>query len=214
MDSPEELGTGGRKSVALCVSGSIAAYKAPMVARLLAKRGIRVVPVMTRAAAEFLGRETLSGLTGEAAHVELFDAAFAGEKHIEIAREVDVVAIVPATADLLARLAAGRADDLVTAICLSARGSIVAAPAMHPRMWEHPATRRNVAQLGEDGRVKLVGPVLGEVASGDAGMGRMAEPEAIAAAIADELERPLDLTRRSVVVSAGPTVEDIDPVRF
>jgi phosphopantothenoylcysteine decarboxylase/phosphopantothenate--cysteine ligase len=114
---------------------------------------------------------------------------------------------------VLARLAQGRADDLVTALALVARGPVLAAPAMHPRMWDHPATRRNVADLAAQGRVTLVGPVSGEVASGDVGLGRMAEPEAIAAAVATALA-PRDMVGVRVVVTAGPTLEDVDPVRF
>jgi len=133
--------------------------------------------------------------------------------HVELAERADLVAIVPATADLLARLAQGRADDVVTALALCARCPVLVAPAMHPRMWEHPATLANVATLAAQGRVTLVGPVSGEVASGDIGMGRMAEPEAIAAA-ASALLSPGDLAGRRIAVTAGPTVEDIDPVRF
>jgi phosphopantothenoylcysteine decarboxylase/phosphopantothenate--cysteine ligase len=201
-------------TVALAVSGSIAAYKAPIVARLLLKQGVRVIPVMTKGALEFLGAQTLSGLTGEEVHAELFDPSFAGERHVELGAEVDLVAIVPATADLVARLATGRADDLITALCLSTKAPIIVAPAMHPRMWSHPATQRNVAQLLADGRTKLVGPVDGEVASGESGMGRMAEPEDIASRIFAALASRRDLAGRTVVVTAGPTVEDLDPVRF
>jgi phosphopantothenoylcysteine decarboxylase/phosphopantothenate--cysteine ligase len=124
-----------------------------------------------------------------------------------------VIAIVPATADVLARLARGRADDLVTALALCAKCPIVAAPAMHPRMWEHPATQPNVAQLADQGRVSLVGPTFGPVASGDVGLGRMAEPEMIVSAIEAALA-PKDLAGRHVLVTAGPTLEDLDPVRF
>jgi phosphopantothenoylcysteine decarboxylase/phosphopantothenate--cysteine ligase len=132
---------------------------------------------------------------------------------VRLAERADVVAVVPATADVLARLAHGRADDLVTALALCARGPLVVAPAMHPRMWDHPATQRNVADLVAQKRVTLIGPVRGEVASGDVGMGRMAEPDAIAAAIAAALA-PQDLAGVRIVVTAGPTLEDIDPVRF
>ncbi|HVY46588.1 MAG TPA: bifunctional phosphopantothenoylcysteine decarboxylase/phosphopantothenate--cysteine ligase CoaBC, partial [Minicystis sp.] len=191
----------------------IAAYKAVEVARLLVKAGVHVVPVMTRAAREFLGPLTLSGITGEAVRGEMFDPGFAGEMHVALADAADLVLLVPATADLLARLALGRADDLVTALALSAKGPVLAAPAMHPRMWAHPATQRNVKTLAELGRVELVGPVDGEVASGDKGVGRMAEPHAIAAAVLARVGRR-DLARLRVVVTAGPTVEDVDPVRF
>jgi phosphopantothenoylcysteine decarboxylase/phosphopantothenate--cysteine ligase len=202
-----------RPTVVLAVSGSIAAYKAAEVARLLVQAGARVLPVMTRAAQRFLGPTTLSGICGEPVRETMWDPGFAGELHVALAAEADVVLLVPATADLLARLAQGRADDLVTALALCARGPVLAAPAMHPRMWGHPATARNVAALAADGRVELVGPVDGEVASGERGVGRMAEPAAIAAAALARAGRR-DLEGIRIVVSAGPTVEDIDPVRF
>jgi phosphopantothenoylcysteine decarboxylase/phosphopantothenate--cysteine ligase len=199
--------------VALCVTGSIAAYKAVELARLLVKGGAKVLPVMTASATRFLGPVTLAGITGEAVATDMWDASFAGEMHVRLAERADLVAIVPATADVLARLAHGRADDLVTALALCARGPVLVAPAMHPRMWDHPATQRNVADLAAQKRVTLVGPVSGEVASGDIGQGRMAEPEAIAAAIATALS-PRDLAGMRLVVTAGPTLEDVDPVRF
>jgi phosphopantothenoylcysteine decarboxylase/phosphopantothenate--cysteine ligase len=145
--------------------------------------------------------------------MDMWDPTFAGEMHVRLADQADIVAIVPATADMLARLAHGRADDLVAALALCARGPVVAAPAMHPRMWLHAATRRNVAAIEAQGLVKLVGPVSGEVASGDVGIGRMAEPEAVVAAISALLS-PQDLTGLRIVVTAGPTLEDFDPVRF
>jgi phosphopantothenoylcysteine decarboxylase / phosphopantothenate---cysteine ligase len=200
-------------TIALAVSGSIAAYKAAEVARLLVKEGARVIPLMTRAAREFLGAVTLSGITGERVAGDMFDPGFPGEMHVAIAERADVVLLVPATADLLARLASGRADDLVTALALAAKGPVIAAPAMHPRMWSHPATQRNVKTLVDDGRIELVGPVDGEVASGDKGFGRMAEPSVIAAAAMARAGKR-DLARLRVVVTAGPTVEDFDPVRF
>ena len=200
-------------TIVLAVSGSIAAYKAAEVARLLLQAGAIVIPVMTRAAEEFLGAVTLSGLTGEKVHREMFDPAFPGELHVDLARRADVVLMVPATADLLARLASGRADDLITALALCANGPVLAAPAMHPRMWAHPAVARNVARIVEDGRVRLIGPVLGEVASGERGVGRMAGPaEIAAAALACGGRR--DLAGLRILVTAGPTVEDLDPVRF
>ncbi len=201
------------RTVALCVAGSIAAYKAVELARLLLKGGARVVPVMTASAARFLGPVTLAGITGESVATDMWDASFAGEMHVRIAERADLVVVAPATADVLARMAQGRADDLVTALVLCARGPVLAAPAMHPRMWEHPATQGNVARLVEHKRVQLVGPVSGEVASGDVGHGRMAEPDAILAAVATALS-PRDLAGLRVVVTAGPTLEDLDPVRF
>jgi phosphopantothenoylcysteine decarboxylase/phosphopantothenate--cysteine ligase len=211
------------RTVALCVTGSIAAYKAAELARLFVKAGARVLPVMTASAARFVGPVTLAGLCGEPVVTDMWDASFAGEMHVKIAEQADLVAIVPATADMLSRLAHGRADDLVTALALGARGPVLAAPAMHPRMWDHPATRRNVADLATQGRVTLVGPVRGEVASGDDGTGRMAEPADILAAASALLgsvaprgarEVAQDLAGLKVVVTAGPTLEDIDPVRF
>ncbi|MDI1450656.1 bifunctional phosphopantothenoylcysteine decarboxylase/phosphopantothenate--cysteine ligase CoaBC [Polyangium sp. 6x1] len=200
-------------TIVLAVSGSIAAYKAVEVARLLKKAGARVIPMMTRSAREFVGAQTLAGITGEPVHEDMFDPGYPGEKHVELGRVADLVLIVPATADLIARLAAGRADDLLTALVLCARGPVLAAPAMHPRMWAHPATTRNVATLAADGRVSLIGPAFGEVASGERGMGRMAEPEEITrAALASVQAR--DLAGLRIVVTAGPTVEDLDPVRF
>jgi phosphopantothenoylcysteine decarboxylase/phosphopantothenate--cysteine ligase len=201
------------RTVALCVTGSIAAYKAVELARLLVKSGAKVLPVMTSSAARFVGPVTFAGICGEPVALSMWDASFGGEAHVRLAQQADVVAVVPATADVLARLAHGRADDLVAALVLCARGPVLAAPAMHPLMWGHPATVTNIAALAAQGRVTLVGPEAGEVASGDVGMGRMAEPEAIAAAITSLLS-PRDLASRRIVVTAGPTVEDIDPVRF
>ncbi len=204
----------GRRKVALAVCGSIAAYKAVEVARRLITEGIAVTPLMTSSATQFVGPLTLSGICGVPVLREMFDAAYPGEVHVDVGRSVDVVLIVPATADLLARLAEGRADDLVTALALSAECPILAAPAMHSRMWNHPATQRNVATLATDGRVKLVGPVEGALASGESGMGRLAEPHDIVAAVLRELAAAGDLAGVRVVVTAGPTVEDLDPVRF
>ncbi len=139
------------------MTGSVAAYKSVVLARLLIKRGARVVPLMTASAARFLGPVTLSGICGEAVATDMWDPAFSGEMHVAISERVDAIAIVPATADVLARLAEGRADDLVTALALCARDvPLLIAPAMHPRMWAHPATRRNVAELTRLGRAQLV----------------------------------------------------------
>lgn len=206
------------KTIALAVTGSIAAYKAVEVARLCIKAGAKVIPLLTTSGARFVGATTLSGITGESVATDMWDPAYPGEMHVAIAARADVLAVVPATADLLARLAQGRADDLVTATAMCMRGPVLVAPAMHPNMWTHPATQANVARLAEQGRVTLVGPVSGVVASGDVGMGRMTEPasivEAIAAATANTVVRARDLEGRHVVVTAGPTHEPLDPVRF
>lgn len=203
----------GRR-IALGVTGSVAAYKAVLLLRLLLGAGARVQPVLTRGAREFVGALTFSGLSGSPVPPHRWEASAGGELHVELARESELVVVAPATADFLARLATGRADDLLSALALTARCPVLLAPAMHPAMWEHPATRRNVATLLEDGRALLVGPVHGEVASGEVGLGRMAEPEAIAAAVEQALGVAGDLSGRRVVVTAGPTVEDVDPVRF
>jgi len=199
--------------VVLAVSGSIAAFKAVEVARLLLKAGVRVVPMMTEAARQFLGPATLFGICGEQVHTEMFGHGVAGELHVDLAAEADVVALVPATAELLASLAQGRASDIVRATALCAAGPVLVAPAMHPRMWAHPATQRNVATLEADGKVELLGPVEGEVASGEVGMGRMMDPESLAGAILAHCGAR-DLSGARIVVTAGPTVEDLDPARF
>lgn len=143
----------------------------------------------------------------------MFGEAADGESHVSLVAHTDLIVIAPATADLLARLAAGRAGDLVTATALCAQHPIIVAPAMHPSMWQHPATQRNIEQLRIDGRVRFVGPTSGEVASGDVGLGRFAEPNLIFYHIVAALS-PQDLANRHVLVSAGPTLEDLDPVRF
>ncbi|HMJ09780.1 MAG TPA: bifunctional phosphopantothenoylcysteine decarboxylase/phosphopantothenate--cysteine ligase CoaBC [Polyangiaceae bacterium] len=212
-ESARPLGRLAGKRIALCVSGSVAAYKAVLLLRLLLKEGARVETLLTRTAARFVGSATFAGLSGSAPLTDMFAEGTGGEVHVDVAARSDLLLLVPATADLLARLAQGRADDLVTATVLCARCPVLAAPAMHPAMWSHPATQRNVARLLEDARLELVGPVFGEVASGDHGLGRMIEPEAILDRAAARLA-PQDLSGRHVVVTAGPTLEDIDPVRF
>jgi phosphopantothenoylcysteine decarboxylase/phosphopantothenate--cysteine ligase len=206
--------TTAEPAVVLAVTGSIAAYKAVEVARLLVKAGMRVTPIMTRAAEQFVGKATLAGICGSVVHNDMFSPAVAGELHVELATRADAVVVVPATAELLADMAQGRAGDLVRATLLCAACPIVVAAAMHPRMWGHPATARNVKQLEADGRVELVGPVHGEVASGDLGLGRMAEPADIVARLVARLSAACDLAGLRIVVSAGPTVEDLDPARF
>jgi len=201
------------KRVTLVVSGSIAAFKAALVARLLVAEGAEVQTLFTRSAREFVGEATFSGITGKPVLSTMFDPSTPGELHVELASRSDLVLIVPATADLLARLAQGRADDLVTATVLCATCPVLVAPAMHPSMWNHPATQRNLSTLASDGRVTRVGPVYGEVASGETGVGRMSEPAEILAAVLVTLA-PHDLAGRHIVVTAGPTIEDVDPVRF
>ncbi len=183
-----------RPIVVLGVSGSVAAYKAPVVARGLAKGGCRVIPMMTRGASRFLGAATLAGITGERVRDDMFDGS-GGEPHVELATAASAIVLVPATADLLARLVHGRADDIVTATVLCTRAPIFVVPAMHPTMWSHPATQRNVATLRADG-VHFIGPVDGPVASGDSGLGRMSEP-------ADVVREILAVIAREPVSTGG-----------
>jgi phosphopantothenoylcysteine decarboxylase/phosphopantothenate--cysteine ligase len=213
-----------RKRITVCVSGSIAAYKAVLLVRALVRAGASVQPVMTRSARRFVGAATLSGLTGRPVHTDMFTEP--GELHVALGRDSDAIVVLPATADLIARLANGHADDLVTATLLCARCPVLIAPAMHPRMWEHPATRRNVECIRQLPGWTLLEPTFGEVASGETGVGRMLEPEAILAAVEATLGatpeqvdtgaagQGASLAGRHVVVTAGPTVEDLDPVRF
>jgi len=202
-----------RRSVVVCVTGSVAAYKAVLVVRRLLAEGASVTVVSSRSAEHFVGASTFSGLTGRPVLTDMFVAGGAGEPHVELGRDSDLVLVVPATADALARFAAGRADDLTSALVLCARCPVLVAPAMHPSMWHHPATARNVAQLAADGRVGFIGPVEGEVASGDVGMGRMAEPDDIVAT-ANAVLASASLRDVRLLVTAGPTAEDIDPVRY
>ena len=201
------------KRVTVCVTGSVAAYKSVLLVRLLLKEGAFVEVVLSRGARKFVGAATFSGLTGRRVFTDMFDADQPGEIHVALAARSDMILVVPATADILARLSGGRADDLVTAVVLCATCPVLVAPAMHPSMWSHPATQRNVATLVSDRRIGFVGPVNGEVASGDAGLGRMAEPEHIAQTASAQF-LGVSLAGKHVVISAGPTVEDLDPVRF
>ena len=195
----------------LGVSGGIAAYKAALVARLLKEAGADVTVVLTEAATRFVGADTFAALTGEPAYTSLWERP--GEVlHVRLAREADVAVVVPATANVLAKLAHGLADDLLTAVLLEATCPLVIAPAMHSGMWEHPATKANVAVLLGRG-VRSVGPVTGRLAHGDEGIGRLAEPVDVVTAIRGALA-PQDLAGHSVLITSGPTHEPIDPVRF
>jgi phosphopantothenoylcysteine decarboxylase / phosphopantothenate---cysteine ligase len=202
------------KTVALCVTGSIAAYKAVELARLFIKAGAKVIPVMTTSAQKFVGAPTFVGICGERVYEDMWDPSFDGEMHIAIANRADAIVVLPATADFLARVAQGRADDLICALILSAKGPVFVAPAMHPRMWSNPATVASVETINAHGRVQFVGPVEGEVASGERGVGRMAEPAAMLEAVEQALAFGSDYSDKHVLVSAGPTIEDLDPVRF
>jgi phosphopantothenoylcysteine decarboxylase/phosphopantothenate--cysteine ligase len=201
----------GRR-VLVGVTGGIAAYKACILTRLLRLRGAQVRVVMTRSAERFVGPATFAALSDHRVYTDLFEEE-PGVLHIRLAHEADVVVVAPATANVIAKLAFGIADDLLTSTLLEARGPFVLAPAMHTGMWENDATRSNVATLVERG-ARIVGPSHGSLAAGDEGIGRMSEPEAILAAVEELLARGRDLAGRRVVVTAGPTWEPIDPVRF
>jgi phosphopantothenoylcysteine decarboxylase / phosphopantothenate---cysteine ligase len=202
----------GRR-VLLGVTGGVAAYKAAYLARLLRERGAEVQTVMTASATRFVGPDTFSALTGREAHSEVFERA-EDVLHVRLAHEADAAVVAPATANVLAKLATGVADDLLTSTLLEFRGPVVVAPAMHSGMWTNPATAENLRVLEERG-VGVVGPVEGPLAAGDEGMGRMAEPEDIAAALERAVaERGGPLAGRRIVVTAGPTHEPIDAVRF
>lgn len=201
------------RNVLLGVSGGIAAYKSAELTRQLLELGANVRVIMTRGAREFITPLTLQALSGNPVHTELLDAeAELGMSHIELARWADLLLVAPATADLLARLAAGRADDLLTTVALATPAPLLLAPAMNQQMWRDEATAANVATLRARG-CTLVGPASGEQACGDVGPGRMEEPAVIAAAAAGLFETGL-LAGKRVLVTAGPTREALDPVRY
>lgn len=202
----------GRR-ILLIVGGGIAAFKAPALIRLLRAAGASVTPVLTAAGAQFTTPMTLSVLAGEPVHDTLWDQGAEAEiGHIQLPRQADLVVVAPATADLMAKMAQGSANDLASTLLLATDKRVLIAPAMNVRMWHHPATQRNLATLRGDG-VLFVGPDDGDMACGEYGAGRMAEPEAIVAAIRAALtDGPL--TGRHVIVTSGPTHEPIDPVRY
>ena len=202
------------KHVLLGVSGGIAAYKSAELVRRLVERGAQVQVVMTAAAREFIGATTFQALSGRPVRDSLWDAAAeAAMGHIELARWADVVLVAPATADFLARLATGRADDLLSTLCLATTAPIVVAPAMNQQMWANAATQANVALLRQRG-LRLLGPATGEQACGEFGAGRMLEATEIADFIEPLLAGAGPFTGKRVLVTAGPTREAIDPVRF
>jgi phosphopantothenoylcysteine decarboxylase / phosphopantothenate---cysteine ligase len=201
--------------VVLGVAGGIAAYKAAFLLRLFTESGHEVTVVPTEAALRFVGEPTWSALSGRPVHTEVWDDVHQ-VPHVRLGQTADLVVVAPATADLLARAAHGMADDLLTSTLLTARCPVVLAPAMHTEMWEHPATRANVATLRERG-VLVVEPASGRLTGLDSGAGRLPEPEALFALCRQVLTRGMpggDLTGRRVVISAGGTREPLDPVRF
>ncbi len=214
--------------VLLIIGGGIAAYKSLELIRLLKRRGIAVTPLLTEAGKRFVTPMSAAALAGEKVHDDLFSLTDEVEMgHIELSRAVDLIVVAPATADLMARAAAGMASDLATTVLLATDKPVLMAPAMNVRMWEHPATRRNLERLKADG-VRFVGPEEGDMACGEYGMGRMAEPQALLEAILDMLpaaatqagftggpalpEGPLSGAK--VLVTAGPTHEPLDAVRY
>jgi phosphopantothenoylcysteine decarboxylase / phosphopantothenate---cysteine ligase len=203
------------RTVLLIIGGGIAAYKAHELVRLLKTRGARVRIILTRAAEEFVTPLSLSGLSGEKVYTALFSLTDEVEMgHIQLSRAADLLVVAPATADLMAKMANGLADDLASTALLATDKRILVAPAMNVRMWRHPATERNVETLKTDG-VSFVGPADGEMACGEFGPGRMAEPGEILTAILAMLEpKQKPLAGRKVVITAGPTREPIDPVRY
>ena len=201
------------KQVVLGISGGIAAYKSAELVRRLKDAGAQVRVVMTRAAHEFITPLTLQALSGNPVHGDLLDpAAEAAMGHIELARWADLVLIAPATADLMARLATGRGDDLLTTLVLATDASFALAPAMNQAMWRDPATQANLETLLQRG-FRVFGPAAGEQACGDVGPGRMLEPVELAMRCAECFELGL-LSGRHVLINAGPTREAIDPVRY
>ncbi|HUF13834.1 MAG TPA: bifunctional phosphopantothenoylcysteine decarboxylase/phosphopantothenate--cysteine ligase CoaBC [Longimicrobiales bacterium] len=202
----------GRR-VVLCVGGGVAAYKTAQLARDLTQLGARVEVVLSRSAQEFVTPLTYEALTGRPAHHDPFRVGGAAV-HIDIAREADVVCVAPATADLIARHAAGMADDLVASVLLATRAPVLICPAMNPRMWTHPATVRNVSVLRDEFGHGIVGPDEGALGYGErSGVGRMVEPAVILQHVGRALARGGALDGRRVVVTAGPTREPVDAVR-
>ena len=202
------------KRIVLIIGGGIAAYKTLDLIRRLRERGASVRAVMTAAGQEFITPLSVGALTADHVFTDLFDRQDEQDVgHIRLAREADLIVVAPATADLMAKLSVGLASDLASAVLLATDRPVLMAPAMNPRMWSHPATRRNRAQLAADG-VAFVGPGRGEMAeAGEAGEGRMAEPLEIVAAVGSALgDGPLK--GRHVIVTSGPTHEPIDPVRY
>jgi len=204
------------KRILLIVGGGIAAYKSLELVRRLSERGAAVRVILTKGGAEFVTPLSFSVLSGEQCFTDLFDLKDEAEiGHIRLSREADLVVVAPATADLLAKMATGLANDLASTVLLATDKRVLVAPAMNVRMWQHPATRRNLATLRADG-THFVGPDEGEMACGEYGPGRMAEPDAICDAVARLLSEKQKgpLTGRHVLITSGPTHEPLDPVRY
>lgn len=204
------------KRVLLIIGGGIAAYKCLPLIRLLATSGIRTRAILTKAGSEFVTPLSVSSLTEDKVYTELFDLTDEAEMgHIQLSRSADLVVVAPATADLMAKAANGLANDLATTTLLATDKPVMMAPAMNVRMWSHPATQRNLVRLKADG-ITIIEPTEGAMACGEFGIGRMAEPETIATAIKSFFagQPKARLAGKRITVTAGPTIEPIDPVRF
>ena len=202
------------KKILLIVTGGIAAYKSPDLVRRLRQRGARVRCVLTAGGAEFVTALALGAVSEDKVYETLFSLTDEDEMgHIRLSREADVILVAPATANILAKMASGIADDLASTALLATDKPILCAPAMNVRMWENPATRENLATLAERG-VGFIGPEEGDMACGEWGLGRMSEPDRIAEAIEDFFRRGLPLDGARALVTSGPTEEAIDPVRY
>ena len=200
------------KSIVLGITGGIAAYKAAELVRLLVKANINVQVVMTEAACQFITPVTMQALSGKPAFKDMWDASIPnGMPHIELSRAADAIVIAPASADFIAKLVHGSADDLLSTLCLARDCPLLVAPAMNKQMWENPATQRNIAQLTADG-ISVLGPDSGEQACGETGIGRMLEPEDLLNLIHAHFQ-PKILAGKRILVTAGATLEMIDPVR-
>lgn len=200
------------KSIVLGITGGIAAYKAAELVRLLVKANINVQVVMTEAACQFITPVTMQALSGKPAFKDMWDASIPnGMPHIELSRAADAIVIAPASADFIAKLVHGSADDLLSTLCLARDCPLLVAPAMNKQMWENPATQRNIAQLTADG-ISVLGPDSGEQACGEIGIGRMLEPEDLLNLIHAHFQ-PKILAGKRILVTAGATLEMIDPVR-
>lgn len=196
----------------LGITGGIAAYKAAELTRLLVKNGMDVQVVMTDAACQFITPITMQALSGKPVYTTMWDSSIPnGMPHIELTRSADAILIAPASADFLAKLVQGRADDLLSTLCLARDCPLIVAPAMNRQMWENPATQRNIEQLQQDG-IQILGPAEGEQACGETGLGRMLEPEDIMKLLAIDASAG-NLSGKRILVTAGPTVEHLDPVR-
>lgn len=204
--------TSSMQKLILGMTGGIAAYKAAELTRLLVRRGIDVQVVMTDAACQFITPVTMQALSGKPVYTSMWDSNIPnGMPHIELSRNSDAILIAPASADFLAKLVQGRADDLLSTLCLARDCPLIVAPAMNRQMWENPATQRNIDQLRQDG-IQILGPAEGDQACGETGLGRMLEPEDIMSLLQIDMQSA-ELLGKRMLITAGPTVEHLDPVR-